>query len=1171
VRLRIGIHLGEVVIEEHEAGKKPKDLYGVQLDICARVMSLAKADQVLMGRGVFDSARQVLKGEDLEWIGTLEWLNHGPYLLKGIEEPVEVCEVRETGQAGAPGPPTSSEKAQRQVRANEEPVLGWRPAVEQTVPNTSWVLEKKLGEGGFGEVWLGRHQTMKERRVFKFCFRADRVGSLKREMTLFRLIKERIGDHPNIVRLLDVYFEEPPFYVEEEYVAGQDLRTWCEGQGGVAKVPLAVKLEIVAEIADALQAAHDAGVNHRDVKPANILVSGQQGQSNSSPVVRSSSFLVKLTDFGIGQVVSEEALKGVTRAGFTQTIVADSSASHTGTQLYMAPELLAGKPASIRSDIYSLGVVLYQLLVGDFGQPVTADWAADMPDSLLREDLRHCLAGTPAERFPAAAELAQNLRDLPVRHAELAQWETERAERDRLRLEAAHRRRILVVSAGVVVLLLLLAGALGYGLRKAERARQIQQRYAYASDMKAAHVAVQQKDWGLAVHLLRRHLPKAGESDLRGLEWRYLWQEARGDELRTFGCSSMVDTVVLSPDGRLLAAVAHDGLTLVWEAASGKKVREFRGAALGSNIRKSAAYSPDGKWLALLGQIGVEIRNTVDWTVVQELKSAQGPFRFSPDGKHFVAGVTNGVALWEVGNWRSRVLTNLDAGFNNLAVSFDAGQVVAAGESGPVRYCDLRTSLTTILEGKQDVNAVEISPNGKWLAAIYFGGEARLWDLAALQLVLTFQASQGFSFGLAFSPDSKLLATGGNDQVIRLWQTGTTNIVAELKGHLNQVWSLEFSRDSQRLVSSSKDRTAKVWNPTPVPVKKTVLIPPTNEWPVGPLRDGSAFVTADYKARMTRFYSLPEGQLTNSFGWQDIDQLSNSNHNHLPANQAVVGVSTNCTVYLWHLPTGTLLRSVPLGDGQFYPRHISSDKRWLVGRFPTGKAALYNLRAATRVPLPPDSDLGGPLGFSPDGRWLACRTTTNYAIRMWDLAAGREMFTFKAHNWYVNTLEYSSDSKVLASASADNDAALWSVERGGLMLGLFWGHQAGVVELRFSLDGRTLLTGSHDFTMRWWSAATGQEMLRFSEVFWRVWNPREDLLLWQEKQGPIRITTLPTWWRSMRRRRGRKGRPSNAEQSHRGSSPSTRAAATGASERGRENVMFPRDAACPGECSGCLW
>jgi class 3 adenylate cyclase len=269
---RIGIHLGEVVVGHDLESRKPRDLFGIQIDTCARVMSLAGAGQVLMTRSVFDSARQVLKGEDIPGVGPLEWLNHGPYALKGLDEPVEICEVREAGQA-AQGPPPNSEKAQRKVSADEEPVLGWRPALGQAVPHTEWVLEKKLGEGGFGEVWLGRHATLKERRVFKFCFRADRVRSLKREVTLFRVMKEKVGHHPNIVGIQEVFFDEPPYYIVMDYAEGQDLGAWYEAQGGADKVPLATRLETVAQVADALQAAHEAGVIHRDVKPSNILIS----------------------------------------------------------------------------------------------------------------------------------------------------------------------------------------------------------------------------------------------------------------------------------------------------------------------------------------------------------------------------------------------------------------------------------------------------------------------------------------------------------------------------------------------------------------------------------------------------------------------------------------------------------------------------------------------------------------------------------------------------------------------------------------------------------------------------------------------------------------------------------------------------------------------------------
>jgi eukaryotic-like serine/threonine-protein kinase len=110
---RIGIHVGEVFIEEQQSSSaKPTDLYGIQVDTCARIMSLGAPSQILMTRFAFDNARQVLKGEEVEGIEELYWINHGHYTLKGVEEPLEICEVGEAGFASLKAP-SNSEKCER--------------------------------------------------------------------------------------------------------------------------------------------------------------------------------------------------------------------------------------------------------------------------------------------------------------------------------------------------------------------------------------------------------------------------------------------------------------------------------------------------------------------------------------------------------------------------------------------------------------------------------------------------------------------------------------------------------------------------------------------------------------------------------------------------------------------------------------------------------------------------------------------------------------------------------------------------------------------------------------------------------------------------------------------------------------------------------------------------
>lgn len=433
---RVGIHVGEVVTGGDEGGGKGS-IYGTQVDLCARVMSLAGGNQILLTRAAFESARQA-SAPELGPGEEVKWVSHGRFLLKGVEEPVEIYEVGE--KAAAPFvPPEENEKVQRFSAGGKEPLAGWRPAAGQNVPGTSWVLREQLGEGAFGEVWLGIHTQLKERRVFKFCFRTDHARSLKREATLFRVLKEKIGEHPNIVKLYDLSILEPPFYLVVEHLEGKDLRAWLEEQGGAGAVPREVRLEIVAQIAEGLAVAHEAGIIHRDIKPSNVLIAAK-GKGEGQSAVQ-----VKVADFGIGQVASEEVLAGVTGYGFTQTMMTPGSESTFGTLLYMAPELFRGEAASPASDIYALGILLYQMLIGDLAKPLTTDWRESIESEVLREDLKRCLASDPAKRFQSARELAVNLRSVAERERRLAV--------EQRRAAMVRRAKPMAIAAGLALVL----------------------------------------------------------------------------------------------------------------------------------------------------------------------------------------------------------------------------------------------------------------------------------------------------------------------------------------------------------------------------------------------------------------------------------------------------------------------------------------------------------------------------------------------------------------------------------------------------------------------------------------------------------------------------------------------------------------------------------------------
>jgi serine/threonine-protein kinase len=457
LQARVGLHLGEVAeLQRDESGQQK--VVGMAADLAARLMGLALGGQILMTRVTFNDARQFVRSHpsvgDVE-APPLRWVAHGQYLFKGADEPMEVFEVGAVGIAPLT-PPPDSDKARRNVRPGDELTLGWRPAGGLELrgrPN--WIIREKLGEGGFGEVWLAEHAKTGIKRVFKFCFEPQRLRGLKREVVLFRLLKEALGDRGDIARIIDFQFDENPYFIETEYFPAGTLHDWVRSRGGFGQIPMAERISVVAKVADALAAAHSVGVLHKDLKPSNILM--REVSTGMDPVI---------TDFGIGILTDPALLQkhDITQVGFTQSAITESESSRTGTRIYAPPESLLNRPFTVQGDVYAVGVLLYQMVVGDLDRPLAVGWENDVEDELLREDIAACVQGDPARRLSSAGALASRLKTLDERR---------QARAHEKQAAGAARRRQWFVRALAAMLSVAILLALGLGVALVERSKRI--------------------------------------------------------------------------------------------------------------------------------------------------------------------------------------------------------------------------------------------------------------------------------------------------------------------------------------------------------------------------------------------------------------------------------------------------------------------------------------------------------------------------------------------------------------------------------------------------------------------------------------------------------------------------------------------------------------------------
>ncbi len=247
----------------------------------------------------------------------------------------------------------------------------------------SWVLERKLGGGGFGEVWLARHafDDEQELRAVKFCTDPRvRRRLVTHERNVVVRVMKYAGKHPNIVRLRECNLDGDVPWLMYEFIEGGTLaeligqwRDWSLAKRLGHAVP------VLRALAGALAACHrlDPPLIHRDLKPQNVLMAG--------PVPR-------ITDFGIGGVTIEP------RTG-TRTVseaLVPSALRCAGTRLYAPPEQMLGAPPDPRDDVYALGVIAYQSVTGDLRTLPGADLTGELTHLQVPDELASLIARSVA-------------------------------------------------------------------------------------------------------------------------------------------------------------------------------------------------------------------------------------------------------------------------------------------------------------------------------------------------------------------------------------------------------------------------------------------------------------------------------------------------------------------------------------------------------------------------------------------------------------------------------------------------------------------------------------------------------------------------------------------------------------------------------------------------------
>lgn len=309
-----------------------------------------------------------------------------------------------------------------------------------------WRLDRRLGQGGQGVIFLARSR-FGESRAIKFASNEAGLRSLKREIALTRYIRAVKPELPDVAQAIDWNLTHAPFFLELPFFEDGDLSAWANARGGLLQVPQNDRLHMCAHLCEAVAGLHEIGIIHKDLKPENLYPhANDDGQ-----------WRIVLADLGASDAAPSPRLAAL---GITMSLLASDLPSRAGSLLYMAPEVIAGDVPSQRSDVFALGVLIYQIMVGDLRRPLAPGWEAEIDDALLREDIALAAASNPERRLLDARALAERLRTLGTRHEQVERQlrrDAAHLEQSRQLVQSTRRRKLLAGASMALGLVLALS------------------------------------------------------------------------------------------------------------------------------------------------------------------------------------------------------------------------------------------------------------------------------------------------------------------------------------------------------------------------------------------------------------------------------------------------------------------------------------------------------------------------------------------------------------------------------------------------------------------------------------------------------------------------------------------------------------------------------------------